>query len=68
MNIILPYKGIMPTIPKDSFIAPTACIIGDVELGSKVGIWFGCVVRGDVERIRIGARTNSETDVLFGEL
>ncbi len=56
--IILPYKGIMPKIAGDAFIAPGAVIIGDVEIGSKSNIWFGCVIRGDVNTIRIGERTN----------
>lgn len=56
--IILPYRGIMPKIASDAFIAPGAVIIGDVEIGSKANIWFGCVVRGDVQSIRIGEGTN----------
>lgn len=40
------------------WIAPDASVIGDVELGEDVGIWFGAVLRGDTERIRVGARTN----------
>ncbi|MDB2414360.1 gamma carbonic anhydrase family protein [Rickettsiales bacterium] len=55
---LLSYKGIYPKIAKDSFIAPGAKIIGDVEVGSKVGIWFNCVLRGDVAEIRVGDRTN----------
>lgn len=56
--IILPYKGIMPRIAEDAFIAPGAVVIGDVEIGSETNIWFGCVIRGDVNTIRIGERTN----------
>ena len=56
--IILPYKGITPTIAPDAFIAPGAVIIGDVHIGSKTNVWFGCVIRGDVNHIRIGERTN----------
>lgn len=56
--IILPYKGIMPKIAADAFIAPGAVVIGDVEIGSKANIWFGCVIRGDVQSIRIGEGTN----------
>lgn len=56
--IILPYKGIMPKIAPDAFIAPGAVVIGDVEIGPKANIWFGCVIRGDVQSIRIGAGTN----------
>ena len=55
---IIPYNGIFPKIAKDTFIAPGAQIIGDVELGDQVGIWFNCVLRGDVAKIRIGNRTN----------
>lgn len=55
---IMPYKGILPKIAKNSFIAPGSHIIGDVEIGSQAGIWFNCVIRGDVAEIRIGDRTN----------
>lgn len=62
--IILPYKGeyhpngIAPTISPQAFIAPGAAVIGDVQIGADTGVWFGCVIRGDVNSIRIGARTN----------
>ena len=56
--IILPYKGIMPTIHPDAWIAPGAVVIGDVHIGAHSNIWFGCVIRGDVNSIRIGERTN----------
>jgi len=42
----------------DAFAAPGATLIGDVEVGAQASVWFGCVVRGDVQRVRIGARTN----------
>jgi carbonic anhydrase/acetyltransferase-like protein (isoleucine patch superfamily) len=53
-----PYRGIRPSIHATAFIAPGAQVIGDVQIGERASIWFNCVVRGDVERIRIGARTN----------
>ncbi len=56
--LIMPWNGIMPTIADDAFIAPTAVIIGDVVIGSKASIWFGCILRGDVNFIRVGARSN----------
>ena len=56
--LIVPWKGIMPRIADDAFIAPNATIIGDVVIGSKSSIWYGCVLRGDVNFIRIGKRTN----------
>jgi len=57
-GLILPYRGLMPTIDKDAFVAPGAVVIGDVKIGPGSGIWFGCVVRGDMNEIRIGAGTN----------
>jgi carbonic anhydrase/acetyltransferase-like protein (isoleucine patch superfamily) len=56
--LILPYKGELPKISEKAFVAPSASIIGDVEIGAGSGIWFNCVVRGDVEWIKIGERTN----------
>ncbi len=50
--------GVSPTIAADAFIAPSAAVIGDVVVGSETGIWFHCMVRGDLNAIRIGARTN----------
>jgi gamma-carbonic anhydrase len=57
-NFILPYKGIHPKIHSSAFIAPSASIIGDVEIGEGSNIWYNCVLRGDVNDIKIGARTN----------
>jgi len=51
-------KGVTPTIGKDSWIAPSADVVGDVECGVDCSIWFGCVVRGDVHYIKIGDRVN----------
>jgi carbonic anhydrase/acetyltransferase-like protein (isoleucine patch superfamily) len=51
--------GISPTLPAGfCFVADSASVIGNVELGEDVGVWFGTVIRGDNERIAIGARTN----------
>lgn len=58
MAIILPYRGVMPTIDPTAFIAENAVIIGDVHIGAESNIWFGCILRGDVHEIRIGRRTN----------
>lgn len=57
-GLILPYEGIVPTIAEDAFIAPNATIIGDVVIGLDSGIWFNCLLRGDVNEIRVGERTN----------
>jgi carbonic anhydrase/acetyltransferase-like protein (isoleucine patch superfamily) len=58
MARILPYRGVLPRIAPDVFIAENAVIIGDVEIGAGSGIWYNCVLRGDVHKIRIGARVN----------
>lgn len=62
--IIGPYQGefspllTYPRIADSAYIAPNAVIIGDVMIGEQSGIWHGCIVRGDVNIIRIGSRTN----------
>jgi len=48
----------MPTLGDDVFIADNAAVIGDTHIGDHSNIWFGCTVRGDVHKIRIGKRTN----------
>lgn len=58
MPIILPVKGLMPQIPEDCFVAPNATIVGDVTMGSDCSIWFNAVVRGDVNKIRMGNKVN----------
>lgn len=58
MPIILPVKGISPTIPSSCFVAPNATIVGDVEMGEDCSIWFNAVVRGDVNSIRMGNKVN----------
>nr|WP_314262401.1 gamma carbonic anhydrase family protein [uncultured Devosia sp.] len=58
--------GISPRIhPQTAWIAPTAVLVGDVELGEDVGIWFGVVARGDIETIRIGARSNVQENCVL---
>lgn len=56
--ILLPFNGTMPDIHPEAFIAPGAVVIGDVSIGAHSNIWFGCVLRGDVQAITIGERTN----------
>ncbi len=67
MKNILPYRGITPTIDSSAFVAPNAIVSGDVEIGKNVGIWYGCVIRGDVTKITIGDDTNiQDNTVLHG--
>ncbi len=57
--------GVSPRIADTAFIAPTAAVIGDVTIGPDSGIWFHCVLRGDTNRIRIGARTNIQDGTII---
>ena len=56
--MILPHKGIEPKIDDSVFTAPSCDVIGDVEIGEHSSVWFQVVIRGDVNHIRIGKRTN----------
>lgn len=58
MPVILPVKGISPTIPDSCFVAPNATIVGDVVMGNDCSVWFNAVVRGDVNSIRMGDKVN----------
>ncbi len=65
MAIILPYKGKIPKIDPTAFIAENAIIIGDVEIGANASIWFGCVVRADVNYVKIGEGTNIQDGTII---
>lgn len=52
------YKGVTPTIAGSAYIDEAAVVIGDVHIGDECSVWPGVVIRGDVNRIRIGARSN----------
>lgn len=56
--MIFPFQGKEPKIDDSCFLAPSADIIGDVEIGKDSSVWFQVVIRGDVNFIRIGERTN----------
>lgn len=55
---VQPYLGLRPKLGPGTYVDPTALVIGDVETGEDVSIWPMAVVRGDVNRIRIGDRSN----------
>ncbi len=63
--MILAYNGRTPTIAPSAFVAPTAVLIGDVNVGEKASIWFGAVLRGDVSRIEIGAGASIQDNVVI---
>jgi carbonic anhydrase/acetyltransferase-like protein (isoleucine patch superfamily) len=58
MPIVEPYGGQAPRLHSSVWVAPDAVVVGDVEIGEGSSLWFGAVVRGDVNHVRIGARTN----------
>ena len=56
--MILEYKGQKPKIGKNVFIAPTATVVGDVEIKDGASIWFGTVLRGDRAAVSVGENSN----------
>ena len=58
MPLILPVKGVYPTIGTDCFLAENSTIVGDVTMGKHCSVWFSAVIRGDVNYITIGDNTN----------
>lgn len=58
MSNIRPFKGIEPAIHQSAYIDESAVIIGDVSIGEKSSVWCTCVLRGDVNSITIGKRSN----------
>jgi len=58
MPVILPVKGVFPTIGYNCFMAPNCTIVGDVIMGNDCSVWFNAVIRGDVNSIRMGNKVN----------
>ncbi len=59
------YGGKTPKVHPSAFVAPTAVLIGDVEVGEQSSIWFGAVLRGDNGPIRVGARTSIQDNAVL---
>lgn len=55
---LIPFEGLMPDVDDSAFVADGSQIIGNVTIGPQSSVWYNCVLRGDVNRIVIGARTN----------
>jgi len=68
MAIIKSLHGISPKIGSNCFLSETAVIIGDVEIGDDCSIWYGAVLRGDVNPIRIGNRVNVQDGAVLHTL
>jgi carbonic anhydrase/acetyltransferase-like protein (isoleucine patch superfamily) len=64
-GLIKAHAGVLPQIASDAFIAETATVIGQVTIGAGSSIWYGCVLRGDSNVIRIGARTNIQDGTII---
>lgn len=62
--MIIEYRGKRPKVAASAFVAPTAVLIGDVEVGEEASIWFGTVIRGDNGPIRIGARSSVQDNAV----
>jgi carbonic anhydrase/acetyltransferase-like protein (isoleucine patch superfamily) len=58
VSVILAYDGKSPRVAASAFLAPGCVVTGDVEIGEDSSVWFQTVIRGDVNVVRIGARTN----------
>lgn len=62
---ILPFEGKHPQIHESAFVAPGARIIGDVTIHAEASVWYNCVLRGDIHRIEVGARSNVQDGSVF---
>jgi carbonic anhydrase/acetyltransferase-like protein (isoleucine patch superfamily) len=65
MALVKSFEGVAPTIDATAFLADNATVIGDVVLGARSSIWFGTVVRGDVNYIRIGDETSVQDNSMI---
>src|SRR5262249_51873757 len=63
--MIIEYEGKRPRIGQNVFIAPTAVIIGDVEIGDGASVWYGAVLRGDEGHIRLGRGSNVQDNAVI---
>lgn len=63
--MIREFNGIRPKIHESAFVTDDSVIVGDVEIGEDSSVWFGSVLRGDVNYIRIGARTNIQDQTII---
>ena len=62
--MIRSFNGIEPKIHETAYVTDDCVIVGDVEIGEDASVWFGSVLRGDVNYIRIGARTNIQDQTI----
>jgi carbonic anhydrase/acetyltransferase-like protein (isoleucine patch superfamily) len=68
MSIVKSVRGFVPKIGKDCYLADTAVVVGDVVMGEGCSVWFGVVLRGDVNSIRIGNHVNIQDGAVLHTL
>eukprot|EP00891_Asterochloris_glomerata_P006933 jgi/Astpho2/6933/Aster-01799 len=59
------FAGKRPTLGEQTFVAPNASVIGDVTIGNRASVWYGAVLRGDVQSIKVGENTNIQDNVII---
>lgn len=64
-RVFIPFKGKVPQIDPAAWLAPNATIIGDTHIGAHSTVWFGAVLRGDVNHIHIGEYTNVQDNAVI---
>ncbi|MEO8504334.1 MAG: gamma carbonic anhydrase family protein [Acidobacteriota bacterium] len=62
---LYPYAGVLPSLGERVFLAPSAELCGDIEIGDDSSFWFHTAARGDVNRIRVGRRTNVQDGTIL---
>jgi carbonic anhydrase/acetyltransferase-like protein (isoleucine patch superfamily) len=65
MALILPCRGIHPAFGEDCYLAPNSTIVGDVVMGDQCSVWFNAVIRGDVNKIRMGNKVNVQDGAII---
>jgi carbonic anhydrase/acetyltransferase-like protein (isoleucine patch superfamily) len=64
MPVILPFEEAIPEIGAESWLAPSSSVIGRVRIGAQASVWFGAVLRGDIEQIVVGDLSNLQDNVV----
>lgn len=65
MPLIMPFDGHRPEIHDDAWVAPNAAVIGKVRLAADANVWFGAVLRGDIDEIVLGERSNLQDNAVI---
>lgn len=63
--MIKPFQNLQPKIHETAYLTDDAIVVGDVEIGAEASVWYGSILRGDVNYIRIGARTNVQDGTII---